>query len=138
MVDYLANRWFIEKFFQRKLHGLKGTWWKCDLTLSDLVKIGSLMVFLNKNPYFLLHILVVYLESFPKHYNKVTFHWVLSELWSLKVIVPPALSMYACVCERHSYACTSPRSTLLDLRSRARNWVQSFLIERFNFLLFFG
>jgi len=27
-----------------------------------------------ETPIFLLHILVAYLESFPKHYNKVTFH----------------------------------------------------------------
>jgi len=54
--------------------------------------------------YFLLHILVPYLESFPKHYNKVTFYWVLSKLWNLKVTVPLALSIYACACERDSYA----------------------------------
>jgi len=36
--------------------------------------------FLNGTPYFLLHILVAYLDSFPKHYNKVFFHLVLFEL----------------------------------------------------------
>jgi len=81
-----------------------------DLTLSDPVKIKVIIVFFNRNFYFLLHILVAYLESFPNHYNKVTFHWVLSELWSLKVTVPLALSIYACACEWDSYARASPRS----------------------------
>jgi len=82
-----------------------------DLTLSDLVKIRSRsLFFFNENLYFLLHVLIAYLESFPKHYNKVTFHWVLSELWGLKVTVSPALSMYACACERDSYTRVSPRS----------------------------
>jgi len=101
MVDYLWIDDFIEKFFERKLHDLKGnTWWKCglDLTWSDQNQIKVIVSF-NGNPYFLLHILIAYLESFPKHYNKVTFHWVLSELWRLKVTVP-ALSMYACVLSR--------------------------------------
>ena len=74
-----------------------------DLILSDLFKIRSrsLMFFLNWNLYFLLHILVVYVESFSN--NKVTFHWVMlfSELyvtlWSLKVTESPALFVYACV-----------------------------------------
>jgi len=30
---------------------------------------GGSNVFLNGTPYFLLHILVAHLESFPKHYN---------------------------------------------------------------------
>jgi len=86
---------FIEKLFKRKLHSLKGD--TCGL---DLINVKVIIVFLNGNSYFLLHILVAYLESFPKYYNKVTFHWVFSELWSLKVTVPPALFMYACACER--------------------------------------
>jgi len=32
------------------------------------------VVFLNGTPYILLHIFIVYLESFPKHYNKTFFH----------------------------------------------------------------
>jgi len=40
----------------------------------------KILIFLNKSPYFLLHILVTYLESFPKHYNNVFFHGVLFEL----------------------------------------------------------
>jgi len=66
-----------------------------DLTLS---KSGQdyYCFFFNENSYFLLHILVTYPESFPKHYNKVTY-WVLSELWGLKVTVLSVLSMYACV-----------------------------------------
>jgi len=35
-------------------------------------RVGDLKVnlkILNGNPYFLLHILVAYLKSFPKHYN---------------------------------------------------------------------
>jgi len=74
---------FIEKFFEQKLYGLKGdTWWKCGLEWSCQNQIKVIIVFLNENLYFLLHILIAYLESFPKHYNKVTFHWVLSE-WEL-------------------------------------------------------
>jgi len=59
------------------LYGLKGDirwyyWfdlgWRCQgqgkVTLN----------FLNGTPYFLLHILVAHLESFPKHYNYVSFH----------------------------------------------------------------
>jgi len=153
-----------------------------DLTLNNLVKIRSrirsiIITFLNGNPYFLIHILIAYLESFPKHYNKVTFHWVLSELWSLKITVPPALSMHvwaeflrarvsaiypvirfrAQACDEivtriaeHDSVCVEGEnrcdagleiasldlSTLLDIRSRARNWVQSFPIERFNFSFF--
>ena len=93
------------------------------------------LVFLNRNPYFLLFILVAYLESFPKYYNKVTFHWVLSELWSLKVIVPSMLSM--CVWAGFLRARACAIYPLLDIRSRARNWVHSFRIEWFNFFLFF-
>jgi len=41
-----------------------------DLTLSDLVKINQIInVFLNGNPYFLLHILAAYLENFLKYYH---------------------------------------------------------------------
>jgi len=68
---------FIEKFFKRKLHDLRGdTWWKCGLDLEwpfqNQVKV--IIVSLNGNPYFLLHIIVAYPKSFPKHSNKVTFH----------------------------------------------------------------
>jgi len=66
---------FIEKFFKRKLHGLKGdTRWKCGLDFKWSCKnqVKVINIFLNGNPYFLLHILVAYLESFPKHYYKVT------------------------------------------------------------------
>jgi len=44
---------------------------------------GNLKVnvrFLNGNPYFLLFILVAYLDSFPKHYNKVFLYSALFEL----------------------------------------------------------
>jgi len=98
---------------------------------------NQINVVLNENPYFLLHILVAYLESFPIHYNKVTFHWVFSKLWNLKVTELPALSMYARVSEILTRARLRDLSTLLDIRSRARNWIQSFLIVRFNFPLFF-
>jgi len=104
---------FIEKFFERKLHDLKrNTRWKCgiDLEWSFQNQVKFIIVFLNGNSYFLLHILVAYLESFPKHYNKVTFHWIFSESWSLEVTVLPALSKYACACERDSYARAPPRS----------------------------
>jgi len=37
-------------------------------------------LFLNGNSYFLFLLLVAYLESFPKHYNKVFLHSVLFEL----------------------------------------------------------
>jgi len=32
------------------------------------------LIFLNGTPYYLLHILVADLESFPKYYNKIFFH----------------------------------------------------------------
>jgi len=59
--------------------------------------------------YFLLHILEPYLESFPKHYNKVTFYWVLSELWSLKFI-PPAF--YPCTHAHMSGILTRVRTVI--------------------------
>jgi len=67
---------FIEKFFERKLHGLKrDTLWKCGLDLEWPCQnqVNIINVFLNGNPYFLLHIVVAYLKSFPKHYNKIIF-----------------------------------------------------------------
>jgi len=86
----LANQWFFWKIFLKNFSNESCIIWRRThdknvyLTLSDFVKIKFIIVFLNGNPYFLLHILVIYLESFSKHYNKVMFHWVLSELWGLK------------------------------------------------------
>jgi len=79
-----------KNFLNESCRAWRGTWWKCGLDLQwpcqNQVKVtqSHYCFFGNGNPYFLLHILVAYLESFPKRYNKVTFHWV-SELWSLKV-----------------------------------------------------
>jgi len=39
---------------------------------------GNNFEILNRNPYFLLHILVDYLESFPKHYNYLFVKYLLS------------------------------------------------------------
>jgi len=147
MVDYLTNRWFYWKIFRTKVawleegHMIKMWTWPW-VTLS----IRSLSFSLNENPYFLLHILVAYLENFPKHYDKVTFHWVLFELWSLKA-VPLALSIYACACERDSYARASPRSihiawymlTRTELSPILPNWtiqLSSFFHIAFSFNFF--
>ncbi|KYQ47612.1 snRNA-activating protein complex subunit 1, partial [Trachymyrmex zeteki] len=43
-------------------------------------EIKVINVFLNGNSYFLLHILVAYLESFPKHYNKVIYIYIYIKL----------------------------------------------------------
>jgi len=81
MVDYFANQWFYWKIFLAKVAWLEGGHMMEILDLKwpsqNQVKV---IIFLNGNPNFLLRIFVAYLESFPKHYNKVTFHWVLSEL----------------------------------------------------------
>jgi len=58
MVDYLANRWFYWKIFRTKVAWLKGdTWWKCELDLEWFCKnqVKIIIVFLNKNPHFLLY-----------------------------------------------------------------------------------
>jgi len=117
MTDYFANRWFYWKIFRTKVAWLEGRhimeiWtWPCQ----NQVKVIN--VFLNGNPYFLLHILVVYLESFSKYYISLSTFRV----WSSKITVPPALSMYVCACERDSYARARFRdlSILLNIRSRA-------------------
>jgi len=49
------------------------------LTLGPLIwpwvaLVRSYWIFLMEPPYFLLHILVDYLDSFSKHYNKIFFH----------------------------------------------------------------
>jgi len=36
--------------------------------------IKNILFFFNGTPYILLHIFIVYSESFPKHYNKTFFH----------------------------------------------------------------
>ena len=118
MIDYLANRWF-EKFFERKLHDLKeNTWWKCRLVLEwpcqNQIKVIN--VFLNGNLYFLLLILVVYLESFPKHYNKVslnTFRVMELESYSTAGVIHVCMCVWAHVTE-FLRVCLRNLSTLLD------------------------
>jgi len=45
------------------------------LTNDGVIKVRAMSLkFLNRIPYFSLHILVSHLESFPKHYNKIFFH----------------------------------------------------------------
>ena len=72
-----------EKWFRQKFYGFEGAirwyhWFDTDESFEGYVMITS--IFLNCNPYFLLHILVAYLERFSKHYNKVFFQEVLFEL----------------------------------------------------------
>jgi len=69
----------LKNFSNENCMAWRGTYdGNADFTLSDLVTSGIInqvkviIVFLNENPNFLLHILVVYLESFPKHYIKVS------------------------------------------------------------------
>ena len=91
-----------------------------------------------ETPIFLLHILVAYLESFPKYYNiiKLRFIEYLPSYGAWKL--PLALSMYACACERiFTHMRLRDLSTLLGMCLRARNWVQSFSIEWFILSSFF-
>jgi len=84
MIDFIELMILLKNFSNASCMAWRGTL-DGNVDLSDLVKIRSrsLLFFFNGNSYFLLHILVAYLECFPKHYNKVTFHWILSELWGL-------------------------------------------------------
>jgi len=43
------------------------------LILGGVVKVRVTLNFLNETPHFSLHILVDYLERFPKYYNKIFF-----------------------------------------------------------------
>ena len=74
--------------------------------------------------------------EFPTQYNKVTFHWVLSKLWSLKVTILPTLFMYACTCEQDSYTCVIHSYPHCLTYTHVRKWVQFFPIEQLNFPLF--
>jgi len=63
---------FREKRFRQKLYGFEGAirwyhWFDIEESFEGHVKVTS--IFLNGTPYIFLHILVVYLDSFPKHYN---------------------------------------------------------------------
>jgi len=63
---------FRKKYFKQKLYGLKGAirWYHWfDLEKLFEVHVKVTFNFLNGTTYFLLNILVAYLESFPKHYN---------------------------------------------------------------------
>ncbi|EZA62079.1 hypothetical protein X777_06195 [Ooceraea biroi] len=61
----------------QKLYGFEGDirwyhWFDLEELLDGHMKV--IFNFLNRTYYFSLHILVAYLESFPKHYNKIFFH----------------------------------------------------------------
>jgi len=63
---------FREKRSRQKLYGFEGVirwyhWFYLKESFECHVKVTS--IFLNGTPYIFLHILVAYLESFPKHYN---------------------------------------------------------------------
>jgi len=70
------NGFRYEKMSQKSYRTLRETYNEnMDLTLSDFLKARLIMtiVFLNGTYYFLLHILVAYLENFSKYYNKILF-----------------------------------------------------------------
>jgi len=63
---------FREKWFRHVLYGFERAirwyhWFDLEESFEGHVKVTS--IFLNGTPYIFLHILVAYLESFPKHYN---------------------------------------------------------------------
>jgi len=63
---------FREKRFRQKLYGFEGAirwyhWFDLEESFEGHVKVTS--IFLNGTPYIFLHILVAYLDSFPKDYN---------------------------------------------------------------------
>jgi len=150
MVNYLMNRWFYWKIFWTKVAWLEEehmemwTWpW---VTLSKSHQ-GYYCFFKQKPLFFIifLHISRTF-QNIIKLYNKVTFHWVLSELW-LKITVPPVLCL--CTHARVSGILTrvSPRSihtawhtlTRTELSSILPNWTIQFssffrIAFSFNFL----
>jgi len=74
---------FRKKCFRQKLYGLKGAIRWCHwFDLGELFEghMKFTFNFLNRTYYLSLHILVAYLEGFPKHYNKISFLQVLFEL----------------------------------------------------------
>jgi len=105
MVDYLANR-FYWKIFRKKVTWLEEgymmemwTWpW---VTLSKSGQGHS--CFLKLKLIFFIPYFCSLSRELPNQYNKVTFHWVLSKLRSLKVTISPTL--FACACEQDSYTC---------------------------------
>jgi len=140
MVNYLANRWFYWKIFQTKVAWLEERHMKCELDFESKSRQDHYCFFLNGNPYFLLYILEAYLESFPKHYNKITFHWVMTfRVMELEIYTAGVIHVHMHVWAEFLRARVTYLYlfTLLNIRSRARNWVQSFPIEQFNFPLFF-
>ncbi|KAG5326559.1 AMPN Aminopeptidase, partial [Acromyrmex heyeri] len=71
-LKYFENDQLQRKIYKSEVVGLQKIYLIDDkrLTLSGICKVN----FLNGTPYFLLHIFIAYLESFPKHYNKIIFH----------------------------------------------------------------